>query len=759
MNKVITDGITLMPPAFADGLSAWSRVDGRPGDASYLGAADAFIVTADADFGDCLEITKTETIQRLRSFTETPVTPGCYLKISARVKLVGGNRPNVRIAAYAGGAGGGAVANVLTTGPETFLANYGVPYEITAIVGAGNRSGVDMGWGPTAQFGHFGLDITGDNGAVVRIESIRIEDATEAFHRTLMDWVDVRDYGAVGDGVTDDSVAFLEADAAANGRDVLVSEGTYFIGQSITMDAHMRFTGTISNASPGRIAFTENYCFDTYMDAFGDEQIALERAIQALYGFTDHDSLDLNGRRILLTRPIDVQAIVADRDRLNSRRVIRNGRIETSSSGTWDTTTTTSTASYSTSNNLKLTSVANIATIEVGSRITGAGVGREVYVREVDTAAGELTLSQPLFAVAASQSYTFTRDRYMLDYSGWEFLGRQVFHQVEFHGGARNSAIMLPRDGIAWHIKDCWFLQQADRCITSIGEGCNGMTIEGNEFLSSQMPDNVVDRTVIALNTNKNDIKLRNNRAVQFKHWAVLSGGGHLIVGNHFWQGDDVAGNAPRTAGIVFCNASVKSTLTGNYIDNAFVELTNEHTANRTSNRPYGNLTITGNIFTASGVGNDFAYLVVRPTATARRLDGYIVTDNAFKTIGGGQMFRVEKVDTTWGSLDSSQFRNVVFQNNAFEEVTIRTQSPVVVSFNEFFNKTSWDVQTGGRLPFGGRAMAASAPAPLSDVNGYDGRLPTVSLQHGVDGSQVGLNWYTSVRGTVQMTIWGDIPT
>jgi len=31
MNKAITDGINFMPPAFADGLDAWSSGNGTPG--------------------------------------------------------------------------------------------------------------------------------------------------------------------------------------------------------------------------------------------------------------------------------------------------------------------------------------------------------------------------------------------------------------------------------------------------------------------------------------------------------------------------------------------------------------------------------------------------------------------------------------------------------------------------------------------------------------------------------------------------------
>jgi len=60
MNKVITDGIVLMPPAFGDGLDVWSSADGLPGDPAYDGASNATLIAADADFGTSLELQKTQ---------------------------------------------------------------------------------------------------------------------------------------------------------------------------------------------------------------------------------------------------------------------------------------------------------------------------------------------------------------------------------------------------------------------------------------------------------------------------------------------------------------------------------------------------------------------------------------------------------------------------------------------------------------------------------------------------------------------------
>lgn len=70
------------------------------------------------------------------------------------------------------------------------------------------------------------MDITGPNGGVIRIDDIEIddieiEDITSAFHRNMMNIVDVCDLGAAGDGVTDDHAAFVTAEQAAERRKIL----------------------------------------------------------------------------------------------------------------------------------------------------------------------------------------------------------------------------------------------------------------------------------------------------------------------------------------------------------------------------------------------------------------------------------------------------------------------------------------------------------------------------------------------------------
>lgn len=285
MNKEITDGLVLMPPAFAIGLTIWSSEDGTPGSATYDGAANAALVPADQDFSGCLELQKTDSVQKLRHMGETPILPGCYLRVSALVKAVSGNLPSVRIAGWAGGAGSAHVPGVVETGPSVNLTAYGEVVEVSAIIGTGLRGGVDMVWGTAALYGHFGLDLTGLTGGLVRIDDIRIEDVTSYFHRNMMDWVDVRDFGAIGDGSTDDAAAFEAADSAASGRDILVPVGTYYLATHVSLLNAVRFEGTVTMPDDKRLSLRGSFDLPSYIDAFGDEVLGFKKSVSGAVEF------------------------------------------------------------------------------------------------------------------------------------------------------------------------------------------------------------------------------------------------------------------------------------------------------------------------------------------------------------------------------------------------------------------------------------------------------------------------------------------
>lgn len=763
MNIEITDGLALSPTPFSAGLDVWSREDGTPGSASYQGWAYAAYVAADQDFAGCLELQKTQTTQKLRYMGQTPLRPGLYLRIRIRIKAISGNFPSVRIAGWAGNAAGSHVSGLIEAGPAVTLSSYGEVVEVSAIVGAGNRTGVDMVWGTTPVFGHFGLDLTGSNGGIVRIDDVVIEDATDVFARKLMDWVDVRDYGAKGDGVTNDAAAFEAADTAAAGRSVLVSAGSYYLGSNVTFESDVRFEGTVTMPAGARLSLTRNYDLASYEAAFGTEIEGFRRALQALFAFTDHSVLDLAGRRIELDAPIDVAAIAGQTGlAYASRRVLANGQINVVSGAGWTTGSTTSQATYATGQPRTLTAVANVAQIEVGALVTGTGVGREVYVRSKNVSAGTVTLSQPLWGAAGTRTFTFRRFRYALDFSGFGALDKFEIRNVEFLLNGLSSGIMLAPDGLTFVLADSVMNKPLDRGITSIGEGCQGMLVDTCQFLSNEQQLATQDRSSIVLNVNANDPKIRHNRAVRFAHFAVLTGTGNMLIGNHFFHGDNES-QGLRRGGVVLTQTNAKTTITGNYIDNCYIEWTNEHDVapDFSSGYSFGGLTVTGNIFTVNDVSAAHRWFVVKPFGSGHYLHGLTLSNNTFRTLNGN-IDRVDQVDTTYADLDYSRFRNVTVAGNSFNGVNQVIANPVTLQFTQNTAAGSWTLDSGGYLPFGGWARNVVALTAEGMITGSAGErrtdMPYFTTMQGSLKREVKVNWSAASKGTVLIGLRCDNP-
>ena len=759
MNKVITDGVLLMPTAFSEGLDVWSRQDGTPGSNTYENSANAAFLPADADFGGSLELQKNETVQRLRYMGETALLPGCYLRITARVKAISGALPSVRIAGWPGGAGGAEVSGVTTTGPSKSLVTYGDVVEVSAIVGAGARNGVDMVWGSEALYGHFGLDLTGPNGGVVRIDDIVIEDITSAFLRDILAVVDVRDYGAIGDGTSDDSAAFDAAIAAANGRTVLIPAGTFRLMNGVTFDVPAKFEGQVSMPADAVLTLRQNFNFTSYLEAFGDEEQAFRKAFQALLTNADHESLDLNGRKISVSGEIDMQAAVPARTEFNTRRVIRNGQIEAVGSD-WDTEVVTSRATYDPDDARTLTNVLNVANVPVGALVEGTGVGREVYVRSKNVGAETIELSLPLFDAAGTQNFTFRRFKYLLNFGGFTKLSQFGFTDVEFLCKGDCSALMLATRGSVFSLNNCVINKPKDRGVTSTGGGCQGMLVDRCQFLSSEDALEVEDRVSIGFNANANDVKVRDNRATRLRHFCILDGRNNIIVGNHFFQGDGVP-NGPRVAGIVLSSSHTSSIVANNYVDNATIEWTNEHdrAPEFNSEFSFSSLSVTNNVFLTGDVAPWFNYIVVKPHGAGHFLNGVTIADNRFRSTNG-TIDRVEGVDTTFAELDPSRHKNLRFEGNSYHNVVQPMANPLVVEHVQNTEAKTWTIDTGTGLPFNGLARKCDAIVLTDRVRNADGTtvwaFPHVDVEKGGNGTAIQLNWPEAVRGSVQIHVRTD---
>jgi hypothetical protein len=173
--------VDLTPPDFSEGLDDWSAGDGTPDSPTYETAQHVRIAVGDPDFGTCLEMRKIEPVQRLRYMAELPVAPRAYLEISARVKVMRGPLPAVRIAAWPGGLHGKPVADLVSEAPVRLMRGHDEVQEIAAIIGPRADEGVDLVWDGRVLYAHVGLDLLGPNGSVVRIERIGVRDVTAVY--------------------------------------------------------------------------------------------------------------------------------------------------------------------------------------------------------------------------------------------------------------------------------------------------------------------------------------------------------------------------------------------------------------------------------------------------------------------------------------------------------------------------------------------------------------------------------------------------
>jgi len=527
--------------------------------------------------------------------------------------------------------------------------------------------------------------------------------------------VDVRDYGAIGDGLADDYDAFEAADKAAAGREVLVPRGTFRINGSITFQNRVRFVGNITMPDSARLTLLKDFNLPSYIDAFGDEVLVFKKAYQSLLNFNYHYILDMGGRWIELDEPLDMQAAVNNKTVFNSRRVVQNGQIQANANVAWNTDQVVAQATYSTSDPKSLSSVANIANIAVGSLVEGTGVGREIYVKDVNVGSQSLTLSQPLYGAAGTHQFTFTRFKYLLDFSGFQKVSGAHFDGIDFQCTGHASAVLLPSDGETFHFRDCLIVKPKDREITSPGTACQGIMFDRCQFISNESPLKVQDWVSIAFNANKNDVKIRDCRAMHFKHFGILGGSGSVITGNHWFHGDKET-NGVRKGEIVF---------------------------------------------TTNDVASWFSFLVIKPYGPGHFLHGLTMTGNVFRSING-PIDRVESMDNTFATLNHSKARNIVVHGNTFNAINDPVYNPCTLEHTQASDTQTWVVDFAPQLPFNSRARTVEAVVPVGAIQSGSANifeLPHSQSEQGGSGSQVKLTWSRACRGSVNLTARMDNPT
>ena len=235
-----------------------------------------------------------------------------------------------------------------------------------------------------------------------------------------------------------------------------------------------------------------------------------------------------------------------------------------------------------------------------------------------------------------------------------------------------------------------------------------------------------------------------------------MTGQNHLIVGNHFFQGDTVNGGI-RSAGVVLAEPYASCVFTNNYVDNAFFEWTNEkdQSPGFSSGFSFSALDITSNIFLSGEVATSFSYLVVKPYGAGHFINGLNVAGNRFRSING-YVERAERVDTSFADLNFTRMRNVRFEGNSFHGINNPVANPHLLEFSENSNEQTWVLNTGPGLPFEARSLSVDAVVVRGEVRNsanvlnYDN--PFVRAQQGPNADQVHVVWSEPVRGKIAVT-------
>ena len=282
------------------------------------------------------------------------------------------------------------------------------------------------------------------------------------------------------------------------------------------------------------------------------------------------------------------------------------------------------------------------------------------------------------------------------------------------------------------------------------------MLIDNCFFHTAENKKKAQDRESIVLNTNGNDVKLRNNWASQFRHFAVLGGSYNVISGNHIYQGDAVR-DGLRLAGIVLASANVSTTIVGNYIDNCSLEWTNEHDAIPDYNQGFGfsALSVTNNVFLCGDTADWFSYIVLKPYGTGHFISGLDITGNTFRAVNG-KIDRVEKVDTSFSDIDYSKLHDIHVAGNSFHNIKTHVSNPVIKHHRQNSLNSTWRLTFDGALPFKGHARVVTSAVVTgtlkngANVTRYTS--PSVQTSRGAKKDELELKWDERLVGTVTVT-------
>lgn len=442
MNKLIAQDVGLTLPGRLNWLEASTDWDAG----ANTGAVG--VSSADSDFDECLELIVGRAPLKLRYGGGAHFQTGRRVRVSVRAKVMTGFVSRLEIAAWPASAAAKRPPDVLASAPLRSADQHGGVSEISAIYLLSEEEAVS---GRGRAYDQFGLSIFGAlPGARIRIGPLRIDHVPSAPQPLRTERPDPCCRSAKDDVVFDNHPSVQIGGAATDGRPVSVTKGDCFARPPL------HSPGSVPQARDGRLNLRSVLKYSDYLSVIKNDALALEKGLQTLLDVDDHLVLDLEGREISLFKPLEVRSSGAGGIGVSTPRLIRNGRIIARETGNWPTVTVTSPANYSIGDRL-LTNVRNAESILYGMVVEGVGVGEDVYVKNVDAARREVTLSRPLNGVAPAQVYTFRRFPYALDFNAVTFTSAVELADITFSCSGVAGGVMPPAAGHALKLRGCRF--------------------------------------------------------------------------------------------------------------------------------------------------------------------------------------------------------------------------------------------------------------------------------------------------------------
>lgn len=768
---------SIMPKSFAveDAFKYWSpNRTGLEGTYNSSDQANSSIVSADQDFGTCAEIYSNSQLQYLRSTTWIEYPPETYIQVRTRAKVTQGSKPTIYVQAYPRNASEEEVTDITVFDTSVKLTAYNQIYEISTIIGPSRRAGVGIVMDPQdIKNVIIGVNIVGGTGTVTRFSDFEFDIVTNDLVDQKLARLDVRDYGAVGDGSTDNTQAFRQASNAADGRTLFVPAGNFKIGNDLTIEAPIVFEGQLNMDTGNVLTLAKNFNVPAYVQAFGNnEQLGLEKALQSLLTVAGNRTLDFLGQEIQISRPVDVGNLVSAKTVDDSKaRVLRNGsiRIQSDSGTPWQVNKSKYEITLSSVHSPTYTVQSEVQNIEVGSLISNAGFfGSEIYVTSVNTSTKKITTTRGSHSLTNGDTVQvdIQRFQYALDFSGVSKLNFFEIQDMHIDCEGRASGIMLPQRSRAFKIKNVSIYRPKYRGITSFDRGCQGLHISNCNFVSNEQHTEASKRETIAFNVNKNDAKITNCWAQQFRHFAVIGGQNNIITGCHFFQGG--SNIQQRTAGIILTALNPTSTIAQNYVDNCFIDWSGEHvTGGDLPSNSFGfsGLSITGNIFLCSDVDQHFRFFKITPKGKNLKLSDLAVCDNVFRHYregNEGKILRIDEIDKSY-FFDNKKTVTVKFQNNVYNSIEVECHSPLTFRFEKTTASNQWTLKPIDKLkmPFDLPVRRVLNVYPegkiVDEANNIVRELPYAEVVG--DGNlekDIKLNWSLPVKGAVFVTVAVD---